>query len=231
MITWKNWLAGWRNIAEKSTLTEYQPIVWDESGYEVLRVSRYDNNFDGDKSHIKHTISEFNDHIVWFSRATRDLGIVRVITNRGEPTFVIEPGGEVIEWRAEKEGVSVTTLMRVMRAGDFGRRVRRRDRMALKNSHAEWDAKKAELEQELQNAYSHNKSLEYQSSQLQYEKTEAVERESKMRKNLISHNEQQDRQGVPTPKSDPSLACALGKAQDKGAKLTSNYPLPGHFGG
>ena len=232
MPSWKNWLDDWRNIADTSTPTTYEPIVSTKSGteYEVLRVSGYDNHFDGDKPHVKNTIREFNDNIVRFSRATRDLGIVRVITNRGVPKFVIEPGGQAIDWLAETEGISVIALLKVMRAGDLGRRVRRRDRIALKNSREELAAKKAELTQELQDTHSQKMELEHKIAQLNNDNAEVTERERKMRQNLISQNEQLVSQGMTVPGSG-TLTCALGTAQSNGTKLTSPFALPGHFGG
>lgn len=232
MPTLKNWLDDWRTIADQSTPTTYQPIVITASGteYEVLSVSGYDANVDGNKPHVKNTIREFNDNIVRFSRATRDLGIVRVITNRGVPMFVIEPGGQVIEWLADTQGISVNTLMKVMRAGDLGRRVRRRDRVALKNSREESVAKEAELKQEIKDMSTQINYLKIKHAELKNENAEITEREKKTRDNLISQNEKQLSQGM-TPLGSGTLTGALGKAQSNGTKLTSPFPLPGHFGG
>lgn len=133
---WAQWLKDWREIADKSTEREYVPIFWKSEGvlYELLRVSRFCEEIDSDVPHVKTSIREFNEKTALHSRATRDLGILRVITNRHQPAFLLEPGAHVLGWRAKTQGVSEKKLVQVMRAGDLGRRVRLRDRKALKAS-------------------------------------------------------------------------------------------------
>src|SRR5258708_7296595 len=104
---WEQWLKDWRSIADESTATKYVAVVRKEgdSEFEVLRVSKFNAEYDEDTAHVVTTIRRFNDKTAILSRSTRDLGIVRIITNGGRPAFVIEPGADVIEWHAITEGV------------------------------------------------------------------------------------------------------------------------------
>ena len=158
-----------------------------------------------------------------FSKATRDLGIVRVITSNHRPMFVVEPGADVLEWRSVTEGVSVGKLVKVMRAGDLGRRIRRRDRKAAKDSQERQVAIEQEYKAELQELHVRLKEAEQR----------AAEQEmiaDRMRKSLIEENEKPGPSRAVLPSSG-TLADPLGKARERGTKLTSNKPLPGNFEG
>lgn len=223
---WVRWLKGWRTIADTSSPTTYVSIVVavDGTDYEVLRVSKFHADYDEDKPYyVETSIREFNDRTALFSKATRDLGIVRVITSKHKPTFVVEPGADVFEWRSATEGVSVGKLVKTMRAGDLGRRIRRRDRKAAKDSQERQVAIEQEYEAELQELRVRLKEAEQR----------AAEQEmiaDRMRKSRIKENKELGLpRGVP-PSSGP-LADTLGKAQERGTKLTSNKPLPGNFEG
>lgn len=216
--SWPKWLKHWRAIADASSPTKYEPIVAtvDKTVYEVLRVSRYHADDDGDKPHVETSIRGFNDRTALFSKATRDLGIVRVITNNRKPMFVIEPGADALEWRCATEGVTAGRLVKVMRAGDLGRRIRRRDRKAAKDSQERQVAIEQELRSELTDAR---------------ERVAELERHvARMQETIIKRNEEPPGSGR-APLSSGSLADGLGKAQERGVKLTSDKPLPGSFGG
>lgn len=219
-------------IAGESKSTEYVPITITVNArdYEVLRVSRFHEDYDGDKSHVQTPIREFNDKVALHSRATRDLGVVRVITNSRKPAFVIEPGADALEWVALIQGVSVKKLVAVMRAGDLGRRVRSRDRTAAKNSRTQLAAVEAELTQELAELRDQEKRLAAQLKAMENERDNAIKDRDRMKENLIKQNAEQSHLAL-APSTSGTKACALGTAQDRGVKLTSNKPLPGNFKG
>jgi len=186
-------------------------------------VSKFQQDHDGDKPHIETRIRKFNDKTALHSKATRDLGIVRVITNNRKPAFVIEPGADVLEWRALTQGVTVKKLVEVMRAGDLGRRVRLRDRKALKDSREQRAAIDQERSQELAELRTRVRNLEA-------ERNSAKQDADRMRENLIKQNEEQHCSEM-VPLGSGTKACALGTAQGRGYKPTSNKPLPGNFEG
>ncbi|MDA8182809.1 MAG: hypothetical protein M0Z26_10740 [Acidithiobacillus sp.] len=223
---WLKWLKHWRTIADKSSPTTYVSILTtvDRSVfYEVLRVSKFHPDYDGDKPHVETSIREFNDKTALHSKATRDLGIVRVITNNRKPAFVIEPGADVLEWRAVTEGVSVRSLVEVMRAGDLGRRVRCRDRKAAKDSRERQVAIEQELMEEA-------KDLRTRLINTEAERDDAMRDRDRMKENLIKQNEEQHRLGI-VPPSSGTMTNPLEKAQKRGFMLTSNKILPGNFEG
>lgn len=158
---WEQWLKDWRTIANQSTEREYIPIYWKREGvlYELLRVSRYCEKIDGEVPHVTTSIREFNEKTAVHSRATRDLGIVRVITHRHQPAFLLEPGAHVLGWIAQSQGVTEKRLVQVMRAGDLGRRVRLRNRKALKASREQLVATAEVLKQDLEDAKSETTGL------------------------------------------------------------------------
>ncbi len=222
---WVRWLKDWRTIANTSSPTADVSIVVavDGADYEVLRVSRFHVDYDAEKPHVETSIRAFNDRTALFSKATRDLGIVRVITSKHKPMFVVEPGADVFEWRSATEGVSVGKLVKAMREGDLGRRIRRRDRKAAKDSQERLVAIEQEYQAELQELGVRLKEAEQR----------AAEQEmiaDRMRKSRIEENEEL---GLPRGVSLSSgpLADTLGKAQKRGTKLTSSKPLPGNFEG
>ena len=99
---WNEWLKTWRTIAKNSSKTEYTSITItvDDEVLELLRVSKFYNRYDGNKKYVETPIREFNNRTAFHSRATRDLGIVRVITSDNEPVYIIEPGAQVFDWMA-----------------------------------------------------------------------------------------------------------------------------------
>jgi hypothetical protein len=244
--TWEEWLKGWRQIADQSRTNKYLAIGRKLDGveFELLRVSRFDSEYDEDKRHVVTSIRKFNDQTALLSRATRDLGIVRVITNGSRPAFVVEPGAQVTQWHAKAEGVSEETLVQVMRAGELGRRVRQRDRKALKNSHAQHLAEMHEVKKkirELEREIEEFNTLKFKLSEqardaesrairAKMERDTIMEAHERMVADRVQENEQSLRRGKPFPKSE-SKTCALGTAQEQGRKLTTKKRLPGSYGG
>lgn len=53
---------------------------------------------------------------------------------------------------------------------------------------------------------------------------------ARMRETIAEQNEEIDRSGQVLPSSG-AMADVLGRAQDRGTKLTSNKPFPGNFEG
>lgn len=230
--SWLNWLKRWRTIADESSPTEYVPIMMtsDSTSYEVLRVSRFHQAYDGNTPHVETPIREFNDKTALHSRATRDLGIVRVITNNRKPAFVIEPGADVLEWWASKQEVSVKNLLDVMRAGDLGRRVRLQDRKAAKASRAQLLAVRQALGEELAEVRSQEKKLVARLAEVEAERDSAQKDRDRMRENLITQNAQQG-STAKIPYGSGTKSSALGTDRAQIQKLTSNKPLPGNFEG
>lgn len=229
---WLKWLKSWRAIADKSNPTTYVSIVTtvDGTDYEVLRVSKFQQDCDGDKPYVETPIREFNDKTALHSKATRDLGIVRVITNNRKPAFVIEPGADVLEWRALTQGVSVKRLVEVMRAGDLGRRVRRKDRRAAKASREQLEAVRQELIKEVDEGRTREKKLLERLGEVKTELDNAKKDRDRMREYIIKQNEEQHLPEMVSTGSG-AKACTLGTAQKRGCKLTSSKPLPGNFEG
>lgn len=230
--TWSNWLKDWRMIADKSSPTEYVPIIFkvDNESFEVLRVSKFHLSHDGDIPHVETTIREFNDKTALHSKATRDLGIVRVITNNRKPAFVIEPGADVLEGLAFMQGVTVKRLLEVMRAGDLGRRVRQRDRKAAKASRAQLTAVRQELGEKLAELRSQESKLLTQLSEVAAERDSAQTDRDRMRNNLIAQNAEQHSTAKVSHRSG-TKSSALGTDRAQNQKLTSIKPLPGNFEG
>lgn len=227
---WLKWLKNWRTIADTSSPTTYIPIVTTVDGtvFEVLRVSKFQQDHDGNKAHIETTIREFNDKTALHSKATRDLGIVLVISNNRKPTFVIEPGADVLEWRASTHGVSAKKLLEVMREGEIGRRVRRKDRNALKNSREQQAAAIEELNDELAETRAHEKKLLAQLAEIELELDSAKKDRDRMRETVIRQNEKHGSKNIPADSGTEK--CTLGPLT-KGDVPKHIVNLPGHFNG
>ena len=76
--------------------------AWRHSGgdreYEVLRVSIFDEDIDGPKTFVQTSSSSFEDKTALYCHLTRDIGLIRVITTKGQLWFIMEPGTEVLGW-------------------------------------------------------------------------------------------------------------------------------------
>lgn len=237
--TWQNWLQQWRTIADNSESDTYLPIMItvDTVHYELLRISKFNREYDEEKPHILTSIRDFNDKTAILSRATRDLGIVRVITKKHTPTFIIEPGADVLKWISKNEGVSAGKLVKIMRSGDIGRRIRRRDRKTAKDLHEKnlsaEQKLKAKLEQQEEIVTALNFELEQSliyKRRLLEEVNEMKRQRSLMEKNIIEKNNKLSK-FENEPHSSGTMVSSIGVADQRGIKVLSNKPLPGNFGG
>lgn len=154
MVAWTEWLRGWRAIADGVPDGEFEDIVMtsDETEYAVLRISQYDQHVDGDRRVVRTTSRDFDDQVALFTRRTRDLGLVRVITVRGRPRYVLEPGGGALDWAAAVEGVTMRELVESIREGELGRRVSRIFRQRARRNRDLAQAKIQALRERLEDA-------------------------------------------------------------------------------
>lgn len=228
-ISWADWTKprAWRNLAEQhtdKTGEEYVVIGHareeGDDSFELLRLSRYSEKFDVDKMALRTSIRAFDETPVEMSRRTRDLGIVRFITNKGKPIFVLEPGADVLEWMAFREGVAESELLNIARRGELGRLVRRKDRRALKASRQEAEATILAYQE-------HILRLESNLSQTKVELNRAKDAHARMVGKIVRENEREGK----VQSNSGDLASALGTAQERGFKPVTNKPLPGNFGG
>lgn len=236
---WQQWLRKWRAIAENSTLEGPSSIVIASGGrdYGVLSVSKFDREYHRGKPHVKTSGQDFSNDTTLFSEATRDLGIMRIIYDDNILVFVIEPGPDVIEWRASTEGVSEKSLLKVMRNGDLGRRIRGREPAAVKNLQSrlkDADRKAADALGRLQEIIAQHKkeSEQWRISEGGYEdeRNEMKRQIGAMQANIESLNEKlSNYKGA--PQSSGTMTSPLGKAGDRGTMLTSTKRLPGNFEG
>ncbi|MER9638362.1 hypothetical protein [Mesorhizobium sp. M0228] len=143
-----SWIQNWREVAEEVPAGDYAPINVERDGvsYEILRISNFDPQIDGERRCVRTGAREFDDRVALFTHLTRDIGLVRVISLRGRPRWVLEPGADSLEWVADVEGVSVRELTLAAREGALGRHVarllRRRERRSrevldLRSRHCE----------------------------------------------------------------------------------------------
>ncbi|AHF88272.1 hypothetical protein RLEG3_04020 (plasmid) [Rhizobium leguminosarum bv. trifolii WSM1689] len=148
MVAWTEWLRGWRVIADGVPEGEFEDIVMTSEGTDhvVLRISQYDQDIDGDRRVVRTTSRAFDDQVALFTRRTRDLGFVRVITVRGRPRYVLEPGAGALEWAATVEGVTMRELVESVREGKLGRRVSRLFRQRERQTTARIQALREQLE-------------------------------------------------------------------------------------
>lgn len=218
---------AWRELAEKHTDisgTEYVVIGKEsddkDAPFELLKLSRYSLKYDANKLGVRTSIRDFDAKPAEMSRRTRDLGITRFITDKNTPIFVLEPGADVLRWMASREGVAETELVNIMRRGEIGRAVRRRDRRALKASKQEVEATVLANKEYIQR-------LESDLAQTKVDLNYSNDAHADMVKNLVRENE---RSGKVLDKSG-SMASTLGKAQERGFKAVTNKPLPGSYGG
>lgn len=242
-IKWADWTKprAWRKLAEEHTdeLGQKYVVIGQKSDdenepYELLQLSRYSAKYDSNKSVIHTPIREFDAKPVEMSRRTRDLGVARFITDKGKPIFVLEPGADVLKWTAIREGITEMELVNIARRGEVGRAVRRKDRLALKASKQEGEAKIQahqehiqKLERDLAQAKVDLNGAKDELNKTNNKLNEANDAQDKMVKNIVRENECN---GKAQSKSG-SMGCALGMAQERGFKAVTNKPLPGSFGG
>lgn len=127
MATLSQWIGNWRAIANAVPDGQFEPISVEIDGraYEILKISSFDQDIDGGRGVVRTAARDFDDKVALFTHLTRDMGIVRIISVRGRPRWVLEPGADSFGWVAITEGVSVVELDRAIREGVLGRRVAR----------------------------------------------------------------------------------------------------------
>lgn len=127
MVSLAHWIQDWRRIAADVPEGHYQPITVERGDrtYEILRVSAFDLELDGERRVVRTGAREFDDKVALYSHLTRDIGLIRVIAMRGRPQYVLEPGADVLNWAADVEGVSLRELAQAVREGALGRHVAR----------------------------------------------------------------------------------------------------------
>jgi hypothetical protein len=154
MVAWKEWLRAWRQIADSVTEGRYKEITANHDGrdYNVLRISLYDPEIDGERRTVRTPVREFDDKVALFTNRTRDLGIVRVIAVHGRPRYVLEPGADAVDWAADIEGVSPAELAQSIREGALGRRVARLATRQERRSREVLEAKIQALRERVQDA-------------------------------------------------------------------------------
>lgn len=136
MATLPEWLRDWRTIAEQVQAGHYEPITAEREGtaYEIMRISAFDQEIDGDRRAVRTGARTFDGKTALYTHLTRDTGVVRFITMRGNPTYVLEPGSDAFEWAADIEGVSVREMALAVREGALGREVARLIRRGQRRS-------------------------------------------------------------------------------------------------
>lgn len=154
MATWTDWLRDWRQIAESVPEGQYEPITMRLGGrdYDVLRISAFDAEIDGDRRVIRTATRDFDNKVALYTRRTRDIGLVRVISVRGRPRYVLEPGADALEWAADVEGVSLRELTLSAREGALGRQVARMVRQSARRSPEVIDAELQALRERAEDA-------------------------------------------------------------------------------
>jgi hypothetical protein len=127
MVSLSLWIQNWRRVAEAVPVGRYEPITAERGDrqYEILQVSGFDLEIDGERRVIRTGAREFDDKVALFTHLTRDIGSVRVITVRGRSRWVLEPGADSLDWVADTERVSIRELAQAVREGTLGRRVAR----------------------------------------------------------------------------------------------------------
>lgn len=154
MATLPEWLRDWRGIAERVTAGHYEAITVEREGttYEIMRISAFDQEIDGDRRAVRTGARTFDDKTALYTHLTRDTGVVRFITMRGNPTYVLEPGSDAFEWAADVEGVSVREMALAVREGALGREVARLVRRGERRSRDILAAQVAALKQRAEDA-------------------------------------------------------------------------------
>lgn len=154
MVALTEWLRDWRNIADEVSAGRYESIEVEREGttYEILRISAFDREIDGGRRAVRTGARTFDDKTALYTHLTRDTGIVRFITMRGNPAYVLEPGSHAVEWAADVEGISVAEMALVVREGALGRQVARLVRRGERQSRDILAAEVAALRQRAEDA-------------------------------------------------------------------------------
>jgi hypothetical protein len=157
-FAFKDFTADWRDVIESTPPDRYGHVVAAAGGadFKILTVSHFDNDIDGDRALIETASRDFDDGSAYFTHITRDALIGRMITHRGRPRYVIEPGPDALDYMAAREGVSAKRLVRAAREGELGRRLsamamreEKRKRNAAETTIAALNGRIQELEDEI----------------------------------------------------------------------------------
>ena len=118
----EKFVANWQEVAKSVPVGCYEPLTANFSGkdFEVARFSRYQEDTDSWSPCLQTRAHDFDMRVGTFMRSTVMLGLPRVITVRGVPSFFIEPGATAREWLAQVEGVSFEQILRVQLEGTIG---------------------------------------------------------------------------------------------------------------
>ena len=124
-FSFKDFTTSWRDVIDSTPTDRYGHVVAGVGGvdFNILTVSHFDDDVDGDRTLIETASRDFDDGSAYFTHITRDALVGRVITHRGRPRYVIEPGPDALDYIATREGVSVKRLIRAAREGELGRRL------------------------------------------------------------------------------------------------------------
>ena len=154
MATLPEWLRDWRGIAEGVLAGHYEPITAEREGtvYEIMRISAFDAEIDGERRAVRTGARAFDGKTALYTHLTRDTGVVRFITMRGSPTYVLEPGSDAFEWAADIEGVSMREMALAVREGALGREVARLVKRGERRSREVLAAQVAALKQRAEDA-------------------------------------------------------------------------------
>ena len=169
MVSLREWVNDWRATADDISDGEQRGITMRHDGqdYEVLTVRAYEAEIDEGRKLARTVSRAFDNQVALYSRRTRDTGLARVITKRGEPSIVLEQGPEALKWAAAIEGMSVPVLIAATRDGALGRGVAksrrgRRSRDELEEIAEALSARKFDAEQEATDLQSELKAVEYE---------------------------------------------------------------------
>jgi hypothetical protein len=127
-------------------------MLHNGQNYEVLQISSFDPEVDGQRRVVRTPVRAFDNKVALFTRRTRDLGFVRAITVRGRPCYILEPGADAVDWAADVEEVSVGELIQSTREGALGRRVARLARQRERQSRQIMEAQVQALRERAEDA-------------------------------------------------------------------------------
>ena len=167
MATLSQWLRDWRSIADRLTEPGREAITMthDDRTYEVLAVATYVPGIEEGHIMARTPSRDFDGKVALYSRRTRDTGLMRLITNKGAPRFVLRPGAEAMEWASAVEGIPAAKLVSASRMGGVSHGIARRARQEKWNSDQIMKAMKdieaqfVELEEELEGLRSEGLAL------------------------------------------------------------------------
>ena len=80
MASLARWIENWRRVAEAVPDGHYEPITAERDGqqYQILQISGFDPEIDGERRAVRTGSREFDDKVALFTHLTRDMGLARV---------------------------------------------------------------------------------------------------------------------------------------------------------